>query len=73
MAIRNNSRFCEYSLLEGYQNFDKIIEKEGEEFLFSCWIIKIGLKGKEEIKQIYKLRKDEWVAKIEENKLKNII
>ncbi len=36
------------------QNFDEILEKEGEDFLFSCW------------------NKDEWSAKIEESRLKDL-
>lgn len=34
------TQYCSYaskfSLLIGYQNFDEIVEKEGEDFLFSC-------------------------------------
>ncbi len=82
-----------YSLLEGYQDFDEIVEKEGEGFLLSCCNnkdyktrlqvanhpnflptleqIERGLKDKdEEINQVYQLRQYEWLAKIEENKLR---
>lgn len=79
-------------ILECYKTFEEIVEKEGEEFLFSCWNneewqtrlqvanhpnflptleqIEIGLKNWHgEVKEIYQLRQDEWLAKIEENKL----
>lgn len=36
-SVKNDSMAAIYSLLEGYQTFDDIIEKEGEDFLFSCY------------------------------------
>ena len=85
---------CKYSLLEGYKNFNEVVEKEGEEFLFSCWNnkeaktrlqvanhpnflpteeqIEVGLKDQRVgVKEVYQLRKEEWMAKMEENKLRN--
>ena len=41
-AIVNYSNACQFSLLEGYQDFNEIVEKEGEDFLFSCWNNRIG-------------------------------
>ncbi len=36
--------------------------------------IEIGLKDEDgEVKEIYKLRRDEWIARMEENKLRNTI
>ncbi len=91
-----NKYTCKYSLLKGYQTFEEIVEKEGEEFLFSCWNnlsvevrlmvanhpkfiptkeqIEIGIKDRNsETRQVYQLRQDEWLAKIEENKLRNSV
>ncbi len=96
-ATVNNVNACFYfSLLEGYQDFDEIVEKESEGFLLSCCNnkdyktrlqvanhhnflptleqIEIGLKDwDEEVKNVYQLRKDEWLAKIEENNLRNTV
>ena len=95
-AVASDIDACDYSLLEGYQNFDDIAEKEGETFLFSCWNsdddairlrvanhpnflptleqLEIGLEDEgDEVQEIYRLRKDEWLAKIEENKLRNTV
>lgn len=95
-ATANDTNACRFSLLDGYQNFDEILEKEGESFFFSCWNnrnwditleitnhinflptldqIEFILKNTDnEITQIYRLRKDEWLAKMEENKLKNTL
>ncbi len=97
-SIINNSNACAFSLLEGYQDFDEIVEKEGEEFLFSCWNNRISetrlqvanhpnflptleqvnviLQDENEqeiIKEVYNLRQDEWIAKIEEKKLKTMV
>ncbi len=36
MSIRNNDNACKFFLLEGYKSFNEIVEKEGEDFLFSC-------------------------------------
>ncbi len=90
-AIQSDIDACSESLLEGYQNFDEIVEKEGEDFLFACCNnvdlnvklrvanhpnflptieqIAIGLDDLEKIKQIYEMRQDEWLAKIEERQL----
>ncbi len=97
-AIVNYSNACKWSLLEGYQDFNEIVEKEGEDFLFSCWDnkdvqirmqvanhpdfiptleqIENKLNDNEDysfIKEIYQLRQDEWISKIEENKLRNTL
>ncbi len=95
-AIANDRWSIRYSLLKGYQDFDEIVEKEGENFLFSCWDnldefvrihvanhpdflpnleqIKIRLEDcSEEVQQVYQLRQDEWLSKMEENKLRNNI
>lgn len=85
----------EYSLLEGYQTFEEVIEKEGKSFFFSCWNnksdliklrvakdseysptteqIKEGLQFVDYVSEIYELRKDEWIAKIEGNTLRKEI
>lgn len=96
-AVKNNAEACKKSLLEGYQNFDQIVKKEGEEFLFSCWNnyifdvklqvanhsnflptveqIEAILQGNHEkyLKKVYYFRQDEWLAKMEENKLRNTV
>ncbi len=36
-AVASDIDAGDYSLLEGYQNFFEIVEKEGEGFLFPCW------------------------------------
>lgn len=93
-AVRQVFHVCSYSLLDGYKTFPEILEKEGEEFFFSCWNnvyyriclgvaqhpnflptveqIEVGLNHPDHsVKQVYELRKDEWLAKIEGNKLKS--
>ncbi len=97
-AATLNDEACKFSLLEGYQTFDEIVEKEGEGFLFSCYkndsiIIKLQVATHsnfiptldqlkyglslgfydQPVRDIYQLRKDESLAKIEENKLKCLI
>ena len=93
-AVRNYQFAYEHSLLYGYQYFNAIVKKEGEEFLFSCYKnryydlrlevanhpnflptveqIEQGLNDKDkDVQSVYQLRKDEWLAKMEANKLVN--
>lgn len=96
LEVSKNRTLESFSLLEGYQDFDEIVEREGEIFFLSCYNnvdntirvkvsnhpnfiptaeqIEVGLNDKNVlVRQIYQLRKDEWLAKIEENKLRNIL
>lgn len=95
-AARKDISCLSYSNLKGYKNITEIIDKEGEEFLLSCWNnedgtiilqvanhpnylptieqINVMLKHRwGKVVDAYKLRQDEWLAKIEENKLRNSI
>lgn len=94
--MKTDSDILQYSTLKGYQNFDEIVKKEGEDFLFSCWNnidwktrlcvanhpnylptlkqIKAGLNDDViKVKDVYQLRQDEWISKMEGNKLEDNI
>lgn len=56
------------------QNFKtKLFIANHPDFLPTTDQIEIGLESRKALKEVYQLRKDEWLAKIEENKLKNNI
>lgn len=90
-AVRGSVSMCNYVTLPGYKNFEDILSKEGDGFLFSClenMDLNVRIRvlqhpdflptleqmenintGYQPIKEIYQLRRDEWLAKLEEIEL----